>query len=99
MSRPVNSGYASLLANANNAANEEAQPVVEQKVFTDADFKVKPIKDVSIDGLALLKIVKHCNDHLPSMVSGSLLGVDVDGTVEISYAYPYPQHAAKIQKK
>ncbi len=98
MSRPVNSGYASLLANANNAANEEAKPVAEQKVFTDADFKVKPIKDVSIDGLALLKIVKHCNDHLPSMVSGSLLGVDVNGTVEISYAYPYPQHASKIQK-
>jgi hypothetical protein len=30
---------------------------------------VFPVREVVIDGLAVLKIVKHCNDNLPSMVS------------------------------
>jgi translation initiation factor 3 subunit H len=37
-----------------------------------------------------LKIVKHCNDNLPVMVAGSLLGLDVDGILEVTYCYPFP---------
>ena len=51
---------------------------------------VKPIQEVIIDGLAVLKIVKHCNDSLPSLVAGSLLGLDVEGTLSITYAYSFP---------
>jgi translation initiation factor 3 subunit H len=50
----------------------------------------QPIKEVIIDGLAVLKIVKHCNDSLPSLVAGSLLGLDVDGRLEITYSYSFP---------
>lgn len=49
-----------------------------------------PLREVVIDGLAVLKIVKHCNDNLPSMSAGSLLGLDVDGVLEVTYAFPNP---------
>jgi translation initiation factor 3 subunit H len=49
-----------------------------------------PIQQVVIDGLAVLKIVKHCQDSLPTMVAGSLLGLDVQGTLEITYSYAFP---------
>ena len=48
------------------------------------------VREVHIDGVAVLKIVKHCNDNLPSMVAGSLLGLDVDGILEVTYSYPFP---------
>lgn len=57
-----------------------------------------PITSVVLDGLALMKIVKHCNDSLPSMVAGSLLGIDVNGVVEVTYAYPYPSSKDKDRK-
>jgi len=50
----------------------------------------EPVREVHIDGLAALKIVKHCNENLPSMVTGSLLGLDVDGILQVTYAYPFP---------
>eukprot|EP00934_Nitzschia_sp_Nitz4_P004088 Nitzschia sp. Nitz4//scaffold254_size28068//10493//11667//NITZ4_008150-RA/size28068-augustus-gene-0.32-mRNA-1//-1//CDS//3329544328//4078//frame0 len=44
---------------------------------------------VHIEGLALMKIVKHCHDALPSMVSGSLLGLaSNNGILEITHAFP-----------
>lgn len=49
-----------------------------------------PIREVVIDGLAVLKIVKHCQGSLPTMVAGSLLGLDSDGTLEITYSYAFP---------
>lgn len=38
---------------------------------------------------ALLKIVKHCTDNLPTMVAGSLLGLDINGVMEITYSLPF----------
>ncbi len=32
--------------------------------------------------------MKHCNQSLPSMVAGSLLGLDIDGILEVTYAFP-----------
>lgn len=52
------------------------------------------IQQVVIDGLAVLKIVKHCNDNLPTMVAGSLLGLDVGGALEITYSYSFPSTRA-----
>ena len=42
---------------------------------------------------ALLKIVKHCHDSLPSMVTGSLLGiVDTEkGILEVTHSFPFPE--------
>jgi len=49
------------------------------------------VSRVHIDGLAVLKIVKHCQESLPSMVTGSLLGLEAgDGVLEITHAFPFP---------
>ena len=50
----------------------------------------QPLRKVVIDGLAVLKIIKHCNDNLPSMSAGSLLGLDNVGVLEVTYAFPNP---------
>lgn len=50
------------------------------------------ISSIRIEGLALLKIVKHCHESLPQMVTGSLLGLAVQGSVlEITHAFPFPE--------
>merc|ERR1712010_221568 len=45
---------------------------------------------VEIDGLAVLKIVKHCKEHLPQLVTGQLLGLDFGGTLEVTNCFPFP---------
>jgi len=47
---------------------------------------------VHIEGLAVLKIVKHCQESLPQLVTGSLLGLAVgNGILEITHAFPFPE--------
>ncbi|KAG7364998.1 JAB1/Mov34/MPN/PAD-1 ubiquitin protease [Nitzschia inconspicua] len=49
------------------------------------------VDKVHIDGLALMKIVKHCHEALPNMVNGSLLGLALDsGVLEITHSFPNP---------
>lgn len=50
----------------------------------------KRVETVQMDGLALLKIVKHCHESLPQMVTGSLLGLVVGSILEITHAFPFP---------
>jgi len=51
------------------------------------------VNAVQIEGLALMKIVKHCHDSLPAMVTGSLLGLAVEsGVLEITHAFPSPDN-------
>ncbi len=57
---------------------------------TESIEKQVVVREVHIDGLAVLKLVRHCNESLPTMVAGSLLGLDVDGILEVTYAYPFP---------
>ena len=40
------------------------QELIEEKLKL---LKVKPIREVTIDGLAVLKIIKHCSDN-PDMI-------------------------------
>lgn len=52
----------------------------------------EPVTAVHIEGLAALKIVKHCQESLPQMVTGSLLGLTVgNGILEITHAFPFPE--------
>jgi translation initiation factor 3 subunit H len=48
------------------------------------------VTEVHIDGLALLKLVKHCRDSLPRMVAGSLLGLDQGSILEVTHCFPFP---------
>jgi len=55
------------------------------------------VREVHIDGLAVMKIIRHCDESLPTMVAGSLLGLDIDGVLEVTYAYPFP--ATKVDNE
>ena len=37
-----------------------------------------------------MKIIKHCRESLPKFVSGCLLGLDVDRTLEVTNCFPCP---------
>jgi translation initiation factor 3 subunit H len=51
-----------------------------------------PVTSVKLEGLAALKIIKHCKESLPTMVTGSLLGLMIeDGVLEITHAFPFPE--------
>ena len=43
------------------------------------------ITHVQLDGLVLLKIVKHCKENFPEYVAGALLGLDVDDTLQVTH--------------
>lgn len=39
---------------------------------------------------AILKIVKHCKEFSPALVTGQLLGLDVGSVLEITNCFPFP---------
>jgi hypothetical protein len=57
---------------------------------TPADDSGSSLQYVQIDGLAVLKIVKHCRECLPELVTGQLLGLDIDGRLEVTDCFPFP---------
>ncbi|KAM5157833.1 eukaryotic translation initiation factor 3 subunit H [Mantella aurantiaca] len=52
------------------------------------------VKQVQIDGLVVLKIIKHYQEegHGSEVVQGVLLGLVVDDRLEITNCFPFPQH-------
>jgi translation initiation factor 3 subunit H len=56
---------------------------------------------VQLDGLVVLKIIKHCQDHLPEIVTGQLLGLDIahagskEVTLEVTNCFPFPTHTGE----
>jgi len=50
----------------------------------------KDIGVVQLDGLVLLKIIKHCKDRVYETVTGQLLGLDVEGRLEVTNSFPFP---------
>jgi len=48
------------------------------------------IETVTIDGLVLLKIIKHCKQSIPDIVTGQLLGLARNGVVEVTNCFPRP---------
>ena len=51
---------------------------------------IVPITEVVIDELAVMRIVKHCNEHSPTIVAGSLLGLALNGVLEVTYSFAFP---------
>jgi len=50
----------------------------------------KRVDVVELDGMVVLKIIKHCQDALPSFVTGQLLGLDIGRTLEVTNCFPFP---------
>ncbi|RHZ45050.1 hypothetical protein Glove_692g8 [Diversispora epigaea] len=49
-----------------------------------------PLESVQLDGLVVLKIIKHCREFFPNTVTGQLLGLDVNGVLEVTNCFPFP---------
>ena len=37
-----------------------------------------------------MKIVKHCTEQSPALVTGQLLGLDIGATLEVTDCFPFP---------
>ncbi|KAK9671360.1 hypothetical protein RND81_12G024800 [Saponaria officinalis] len=48
------------------------------------------LRVVQIEGLAILKIIKHCKEFSPALVTGQLLGLDVGSVLEVTNCFPFP---------
>ncbi|KAI8342072.1 hypothetical protein BC941DRAFT_415291 [Chlamydoabsidia padenii] len=55
-----------------------------------ANLQSEPLKVVQLDGLVVLKIIKHCRESYPSDVTGQLLGLDNKGALEVTNCFPIP---------
>ena len=58
-----------------------------------------PLRNVQLDGLAVLKILKHCKESMPSLVTGQLLGLDIGQTLEVTDCFPFPVSLSKHTPK
>eukprot|EP00929_Paragymnodinium_shiwhaense_P052879 TRINITY_DN2647_c0_g1_i1.p1 TRINITY_DN2647_c0_g1~~TRINITY_DN2647_c0_g1_i1.p1 ORF type:complete len:321 (+),score=95.97 TRINITY_DN2647_c0_g1_i1:80-1042(+) len=50
-----------------------------------------PLERVEVDALVILQIMKHCRQQAPSPVTGQLLGLDVDGVLQVTHSFGYVQ--------
>ena len=44
-----------------------------------------PVREIRLDGLVVLKVIQHCQEHFPVSVAGSLLGLDIDDVLEVTH--------------
>lgn len=47
------------------------------------------IKMVKVDALVIMQIMKHCRHQAPLHVTGQLLGLDVDDTLQVTHSFGY----------
>lgn len=63
------------------------------------EVKETVLKTVQLDGQVVLKIVKHCTDALPQLVTGQLLGLDVGQTLEVTDCFPFPVRTEQLLQR
>lgn len=91
---------AAAAAGAGSNSTSSAKPSTNQSsnhTISDLDLAALSlnsdvITSVSLDGLALTKIVKHSRDSHPNNSTGTLLGLDIGGTLEVSNVFPLPSN-------
>ncbi|KAE8226745.1 hypothetical protein CF319_g716 [Tilletia indica] len=74
---------AAAAATANKHINERAIVELESDTITQ----------VQLDGLALIKIIKHSRDAHPSAAAGALVGIDVGDVLDVSNCFAWPASA------
>ncbi|PNH08650.1 Eukaryotic translation initiation factor 3 subunit H [Tetrabaena socialis] len=52
------------------------------------------VKTVQLEGQVLLKIIQHCSEALPQLVTGQLLGLDVGQQLEVTDCFAFPAAVA-----
>ncbi|KAF8078545.1 translation initiation factor 3 subunit 3 [Lyophyllum atratum] len=69
----------------------EAIPASMSKVIDiEADIA---LTSVQLDAMVVTKLLKHAREAPSATAHGLLLGLDLDGTLEISNSFPLPHHA------
>ncbi|EMD42222.1 hypothetical protein CERSUDRAFT_110754 [Gelatoporia subvermispora B] len=79
------------------APTYEAIPASMSKVI-DIEAEI-PLTAVQVDGLVVTKIIKHSREAYGSTAHGILLGLDLDGTLEVSNSFALPSHASDDDDK
>ncbi|KAL3694955.1 hypothetical protein R1sor_008606 [Riccia sorocarpa] len=72
-----------------------AAPVRSFAQAAATEETVVPLRVVQIDGLVVLKIVKHCKECMPSLVTGQLLGLDIGSILEVTNCFPFPSRGGE----
>lgn len=57
---------------------------------TERKQEDKALRLVTLEGNVVLKIIKHCQESQPSLVTGQLLGLDIGSSLEVTDCYPFP---------
>ncbi|TVY67554.1 Eukaryotic translation initiation factor 3 subunit H [Lachnellula suecica] len=52
--------------------------------------KEVPLNSVQVEALVVMKIVKACAASFPTTATGSIVGMDVNGTLQITNSFPFP---------
>jgi len=52
--------------------------------------KDAPFKTVQVEALVVIKIVKHCSTSFPTTATGSLVGMDREGVLEVTNTFAFP---------
>ncbi|KAL4809664.1 hypothetical protein BDV18DRAFT_83396 [Aspergillus unguis] len=55
-----------------------------------AEKEVVPLAAVKVEALVVMKIIKHCSQTFPTTATGSIVGMDVGGVLEITNSFPFP---------
>ncbi|EEH07993.1 eukaryotic translation initiation factor 3 subunit 3 [Histoplasma capsulatum G186AR] len=48
------------------------------------------LKAVQVEALVVMKIIKHSSQAFPTIATGSLVGMDVRGTLQVTNCFPFP---------
>ncbi|KAF8912736.1 translation initiation factor 3 subunit 3 [Gymnopilus junonius] len=75
----------------------EAIPASMAKVI-DIEAEI-PLTFVQLDGLVVSKIIKHAREAPSSTAHGLLLGLDLDGILEVSNSFALPHHVGDEDDK
>lgn len=87
---------ASTAAAANNASSKSEPTSSELRAAAMAlSLSAGPPTSIRLDGLALTKLVKHSKDAHPNMASGLLLGLDLQGALEVTNLFGLPKNALR----
>ncbi|KAI0936563.1 hypothetical protein AcW1_000764 [Taiwanofungus camphoratus] len=74
------------------APTHEAIPASMSRVI-DIEAEI-PLSCVQLDGIVVTKIIKHSREAQSSTAHGLVLGLDLDGTLEVSNSFPLPNHSS-----
>jgi translation initiation factor 3 subunit H len=66
------------------------QLMQDPAIAAQLEVNEEPVCQVQLDALVIFKMIKHCREALPSLVTGQLLGLDVQDRLEITNCFPFP---------